>query len=191
MVHTEGGITELKSEWLNLSGGVLRTFGYCSSFLACGVCLGQTGGNDGIHRRIEGQPDVRARNPEVCLGRPVLPIAPVHNPVRLRVDRSFCHRGGHRAAERLQEIASAVPRVAIGKHSRAVFRQDAASNHLGRAQNAGMGHGTAKGRSQRDYGSHVGGPLGCERAGDNFLPDCGQSDELSAPDFASAFSMSS
>ena len=53
------------------------------------------------------------------------------------------------------------------KHVGAVLCQDASSNHLCRAQNAAMGYGAAKRRTQGDDGSYICGPLRRDSAGDN------------------------
>ena len=45
--------------------------------------------------------------------------------------------------------------------------QDAASNHLGCAQDAGVGDRSPERRPQCDDGSYVRRPLGCNRTGDD------------------------
>src|SRR5512146_1701983 len=70
--------------------------------------------------------------------------------------------------------------VAVGKYAASVFFQDAASNDLRRAQDAAVGHRTAKGRAQGDNGSDIRRPLRSYGARDN--PAQTVTDEM---DFAS------
>lgn len=129
--------------------------------------LGQTIGNDGVHRRIKSQSDMGAGHWEIafCVLGPAIP--PIHDSVIGRVHRSFVHRWRHVALQVIHKIAGAVPGVAIREHGRPVLFQDAEANRFGCEQDGRMSHGTAEGRPQRSDRSNVLWPLCRDRAGNN------------------------
>jgi hypothetical protein len=62
-------------------------------------------------------------------------------------------------AQRIEEIAGAVPGVAGRKDAAAMFCMDTAANHFSSMQNATVGHRTTKWRTQSDNRSDIGWTL--------------------------------
>ena len=118
-------------------------------------CLSQTLRNDTVDGWVKYQPEMCSGDWEVGFGAVCLAISPVNDSVALAVHSGFCYRRRHRVPQLIQEIASAVPGVAVRKHAAAVFYPDTTSNNFGRMQDAAVGHCTAKRRTQGDNRSDI------------------------------------
>lgn len=107
--------------------------------------LGKSVGDDRVRRGIKRHPDVRARNFEVRLYLACHAIPPIHNTVVPGVNRRLHHRIRKIAAQGVDEVAGALPGIAIGKHTPTVFLEDADADRVGCLTNGLVGDGAAEG----------------------------------------------
>src|SRR5215831_9306580 len=116
-------------------------------------------GNDGIDDRIECHSNVSTGHFEIIVRIPGDAVAPIDNSVVLGVDGGLHHRGGYRAAEGINEVASTGPGVALGKNGLAVFLQNSQPDRFRSLDHSAIGNRSPNRGCERDYRRDIAGSL--------------------------------
>jgi len=102
---------------------------------------------------------VRTRNLKIIFFISGHAVPPINNSIVARINRGFHHGVRNITAKRIDEIACAAPRIAIGKNTAAVLLEDAQPDSVRRLENRLAGYGPAERRRQRDHRRDIFWPL--------------------------------
>src|SRR5215471_16016926 len=125
----------------------------------------QAVGYDRVCCGIEGHADVGPWDFKVralLLGEAV---APIYDAVVTRVNGGLEHGTRNFAAERVNEVASALSGVATREHRTAVLELNLQADCFGSMKNRAIRHRALDGRGERSYGRDVARPLSCQGTG--------------------------